>query len=287
MSSAPAGVERTSARHVPGPLFIGVLALSLALGSLIGSVTTAAASTTTATYHRPKVVVVVGATESTTPRYRSIARGLARQARSYGANVIEVYSPFATWARVRRAARGANLLIYLGHGNGWPSKYAPFQTRTKDGMGLNAAAIGSDYNTEYYGEQYLDSGLHLARNSVVLLVHLCYASGAAEWGSPSPSLSVAKRRVDNYGAGFLRTGARAVIAEGLGHAGYVLRGLFKSRKSLRQIFWSSHLATGKYTVAFNPKRSPSWAGAILDPQTRHSYYRSIIGDLNMTATTWR
>ena len=107
MSVAPAGVERTRARRVPGPLFIGVLALSLAVGSLVGSVSATAASTTTTAQHRPKVVVVVGATESTTPRYRSIARGLARQARSYGANVIEVYSPYATWARVRarRAAQ--------------------------------------------------------------------------------------------------------------------------------------------------------------------------------------
>ena len=67
----------------------------------------------------------------------------------------------------------------------------------------------------------------------------------------------------------------------------MLKGLFQSKKTLRQIFWSSPLATGKYAVAFNPKRSPSWAGAILDPQTGHGYYRSIIGDLNMTATTWR
>lgn len=286
MSAAAKGVERTHARRLLGPVFIGVLAMSLAVGSLVGSVSATAASTTTTAQHRPKVVVVVGATESTTARYRSIARSLARQARRYGANVKEIYSPNATWTRVRRAARGANLLIYLGHGNGWPSKYAPFQTRTKDGLGLNRSASGTDYNTEYYGEQFLDNGLHLAKNSIVLLVHLCYASGAAEWGSPAPSLAVARQRVDNYGAGFLRTGAKAVIAEGLGHAGYVLKGLFHSNKTLRQIFWSSPLAKGKYAHSFNPHRSPSWAGAILDPRGPHAYYRSIIGDLSMRAGAW-
>lgn len=286
MSVAFGRVERTRARRLPGPVFIGVLAMFLVVGSLVGSVTPAAAATTTTAQHRPKIVLVVGATGPTTARYRSIARGLARQASRYGAIVKEIYSPYATWSRVHSATRGANMLVYLGHGNGWPSRYAPFQAKSKDGMGLNRSASGSDYNTEYYGEQYLASGIHLAKNSVVLLIHLCYASGAAEWGSPTPSPQVAGERVDNYGAGFLRTGAKAVIAEGMGQAGYLLKGLFHSRKTLRQIFWSSPLATGKYAVSFNPRRSPSWARAIMDPQKPGQYYRSIIGALDMRATTW-
>jgi hypothetical protein len=262
---------------------MGVLAAFIAVGSLLGSPQPTAA----ATLHRPKVVLVVGATEGTTSRYRSIAKSLARQARNYGAIVKEVYSPRATWGRVKAAAKGANMLVYLGHGNGWPSKYAPFQTRTKDGLGLNRSAAGSDYNTEYYGESFVQQGLHLAKNSIVLLIHLCYASGAAEWGSPAPSRSVAQQRVDNYGAGFLRTGARAVIAEGLGNAGYLMKGLFKTRKSLSQIFWSSPMATRKHMVVFNPKRSPGWATGVLDPRSANQYYRSFVGDLGMRATAWR
>jgi len=286
MSVAFAGAARTRARSVPGPLLIGVLVSFLVVGSLLGSVTPAAASTTTTAQHRPKIVIVVGATDSTTSEYRAIARSLAKKARHYGAKVIKVFSPNATWSRVRHATRGANMLVYLGHGNGWPSPYAPFQTRTMDGMGLNSSAAGTDYNTKYYGEELLHQGIHLAPNSIVLLLHLCYASGNPEWGRPSPRLSVAKERVDNYGAGFLRTGAKAVIAEGLDSSNYLLKGLFKSKKTLRQIFWSSPGATGKYAVTFNPHRSPSWATAILDPQKPGWYYRSIIGDLNMPASAW-
>ena len=120
----------------------------------------------------------------------------------------------------------------------------------------------------------------------MLLVHLCYASGAAAADEPH-SLAVARERVDNYGAGFLRTGAKAVIAEGLGQAGYLLKGLFHSKKTLRQIFWSSPLATHKFAVSFNPRRSPGWAKAIMDPTKPKQYYRSIIGALNMRATAWR
>ncbi|MEA2622543.1 MAG: hypothetical protein QOH61_1453 [Chloroflexota bacterium] len=287
MSVSLKGVQRTPVRSSLGPLIIGVLATFLAVGTLVGTEQPAAAATTSQANHRPKIVIVVGATEQTTARYRSIARKLANQARRYGAIVKEVYSPRATWGRVTKAARGANMLVYLGHGNGWPSRYAPFQTRTKDGMGLNRTMANSDYNTEYYGEAFLEKDLHLARNAVVLLVHLCYASGAAEWGSPNPSLSVAKSRVDNYGAGFLRTGARAVIAEGFGQAGYLLKGLFTTNKTIRQIFWSSPLAVGKFAVSFNPRRSPGWASGILDPHRPSNYYRSVVGKLNMRASDWR
>ena len=49
--------------------------------------------------------------------------------------------------------------------------------------------------------------------------HLCYASGNSEPGLPEGSTSDAIQRVDNYAAGFLRAGAKAVVAEaGLGPA---------------------------------------------------------------------
>ncbi len=65
-----------------------------------------------------KVVIIVGPVGSSTANYSDNAKRYASQARSYGANVVEIYSPNATWARVKAAAQGANVLIYLGHGNG-------------------------------------------------------------------------------------------------------------------------------------------------------------------------
>ena len=74
---------------------------------------------------------------------------------------------------------------------------------TKDGFGLNATAGNGDGNNKYYGEPYVAT-LDLAPNAIVLLHHLCYASGNSEPGHAAPSLTDAKQRVDNYGAGFLR-----------------------------------------------------------------------------------
>ena len=105
----------------------------------------------------------------------------------YTPNVVKVYSPNATWAKVKAAVVGASVVIYMGHGNGWPSPYTydPKYT-TKDGFGLNATAGAGDYNNKYYGEPYV-STLDLAPGAIVLLHHLCYASGNSEPGNAEPT----------------------------------------------------------------------------------------------------
>jgi hypothetical protein len=256
-----------------------MLAASLAVGGLaFGPVPTQAAG--------KKVVIVVGPVGQNTAYFKRVANDVAADARAYGANVVKVYSPYATWARVKSAARGAHVFVYLGHGNGWPSPYKPFQTRTKNGVGVNSSATGSNSNHKYFGERYVAAELDLARNAVVILMRLCYASGNSEPGQANPTKSVAKQRVDNYGAGFLRTGARAVIAEGYGGARYIMRGLFTTNKSMTEIFWSAPNATRSYRISFRSERTAGMQ-AILDPRRPSSYYRSIIGDLGMTASTWR
>src|SRR6476661_3249571 len=99
-----------------------------------------------------KVVVIVGPVGSETANYIANAKTYAAQARSYGATVVEIYSPNATWSKVKAAAQGAKVLIYLGHGNGSPSPYGAFSKYTKDGFGLNRTAWAGNNNTKYYGE---------------------------------------------------------------------------------------------------------------------------------------
>jgi hypothetical protein len=232
-------------------------------------------------------VVVVGPVGSSTAEYRDGGRRLAYLARSYGASVTEIYSPGATWSRVSAAARGANLLIYLGHGNGWPSPYAPFSTSSKDGMGLNATAGNGNSNVKYYGEDYM-ARLALAPNAVVVLHRLCYASGNSEWGAANPTRANAIRRVDNYGAGFLRGGAKAVFASGITDAAYVLRGLFRgsAATTMAQLFWTDPARTRTYRFSFASVRRPG-ATALMDPYAPSRYYRSVIGRLSTTIGNWR
>jgi hypothetical protein len=255
---------------------MAAIAAAFAVGGLSAQPQVAAAA-------GKKVVIIVGPVGSSTANYISNAKALARQARSYGATVYEVYSPHATWARVKSVSQGANVLIYLGHGNGWPSPYT-YSKYTKNGMGLNSRD-GSTAHT-YYGEYYIARDINLAPNAVVILNRLCYASGNNEWGAGNPSKSTAIKRIDGYGAGFLRTGARAVFAEGINSASFVLTGLFKTNRTIKQIFWADPAHRTRYAFSFASSRTPGkWA--ISDPYAPSRYYKSVIGDLGMTAATFR
>ena len=109
-------------------------------------------------------------------------------------------------------------------------------------------------------------------------------SGARE----TPRKSTAIKRVDNYGYGFLRAGAKAVYASGITNVGYVLRGLFRSSSSttLGKLFWADPARTGTYKFSFTAVRSTG-ATAIMDPYARGRYYRSVIGVLGTTVGDWR
>ena len=274
------GAQRASRRRSLRSLrliAIAAIASVLAVGGLTAHPEVVAASSV-------KVVIVVGPAGSNTSDYIYNAKKLASQARSYGATVYEIYAPRATWARVKSLSQGANVFIYLGHGNGYPSPYGAFNTYTKDGLGLDA--YDGSWSHKYYGEYYVDRYLNFAPNAVVILNRLCYASGNSEWGSANPTKSTAIKRVDNYGAGFLRTGARAVFAEGINGTSYILYGLFKTSRTMRQIFWSDPSRSGAYDFSFSSSRTAGRT-AIMDPMSPGRYYRSVIGNLDMTAATWR
>ena len=239
------GAQRASASPRATRLLILVLAIAGAFGA-IGTLPQGVAAA------RPKVVVIVGPVSGSTAEFRADGRRLARQAKAYGARVVTVFSPWATWRRVVEATRGANLVIYLGHGNGWPSPYGPYQPYTKNGLGLNPVAGRNDSSVTYLGEYHLRERMRLAPNAVVLLNHLCYASGNAEGGSPTWLRWIARARADNYAKGFQEAGAKAVFAIGLEHPDYVLRRLFRSNLTMRQIFWSAPAATPRGKGAYDP-----------------------------------
>ena len=233
-----------------------------------------------------KVVVVVGPVGSKTSEYKSSAKYYASIARSYGASVTEIYSPYATWSKVKAAAQGANLLIYLGHGNGYPSPYGAFQRYTKDGFGLNATSGNGNSNVKYWGEYYIDRDIQMAKNAVVILNRLCYASGNSEWGSANPTKSTAMKRADNYAAGFLRAGAKAVFAEAISSVSYTIRSLFRSTRSMNSIFTNHPAASGARDFYYSSSRT-DWARAHLDPPRIGKYWRSLVGNLSLTSTQWR
>jgi flagellar hook assembly protein FlgD len=249
-------------------------ALVTALGITVPSVAAAIGD--------PKVVIIVGATGSVTANYRADADVAYAEAIKHTTNVVKVYSPNATWTKVKAAVTGASVVIYFGHGNGWPSPYGNDAAyTTKDGFGLNATAGGGDYNNTYYGEPAIAT-LALAPGAIVLLNHLCYASGNSEPGNPEPTVSVARQRADNYAAGFLKAGASAVIAEG--HTGIesTVHALFTEHTTIEDM-WRTMPNQNGHVSSFASARTPG-ATIFQDPTTTTTgYWRSLaIGNVGVT-----
>lgn len=233
----------------------------------------------------PKVVIVVGATHEYTASYRNYADLMYAEAIKYTPNVTKVYSPNATWKKVKAAAQEATVLIYLGHGSGYPrTSSAVFDPDNHDGMGLNSASNPSDNVARYYGESYMANDIRLARNAVVILSHLCYASGNSESGDPEPTYSVAQQRIDNFASGFLRAGARTVIAD-VWNSGVIhyIRSIFTTDQTIGDM-WASSPSNHGHQMPFIPLRNPAYR-AVMDPNTWTSgFYRSVVGALEMRTT---
>src|ERR1035437_6954679 len=144
-------------RKLAFALAIGLLASAGGLGTAVQGVDAAVS--------QAKVVIVVGAVQGTTAQYRAYGNDAAATFAKYTSNIVKVYSPNATWAAVQAAAAGASVLVYLGHGSGYPNPYNSQPVAGDNGMGLNytGGSLQSDSYTQYYGAGYM-AQLNLAPN---------------------------------------------------------------------------------------------------------------------------
>jgi hypothetical protein len=186
-----------------------------------------------------KVVIIVGPTGSLTDSYRATGNSIAAAAAAAGAEVVKVYSPRATWARVRTAVEGANVVVYLGHGNGYPSPYSSTEwTDRVNGWGLNRTTSGGDSDDwskhmvycgqkalvgtltsadgaaqwQYCGGAKGTQGIHPAASWVMIYNKACYTPGASEGWDVKATQSVAFQRVRNYSYPALKVDGGAYFA---------------------------------------------------------------------------
>ena len=290
MSRNPAPHRRSLriARAAVGTLF----ATALAITAQVAPASPAIQSVQADSPPTPKAVFIVGPANGMTDSNLVDAEKMAKQAEAAGMDVRRIFFPNATWDNVLANVQGANLVVYMGHGYGWPSPYTKVMTESRqNGMGLNSfAGSGRDKYT-YYGATRIRDSIDLAPNAVVILVHLCYASGNGESGMAIPSEDVARQRVDNFANGFLAAGARAVFASAWNQKLNFPNALATSNSTMDQMFMTAAGGSpagyiGWRDTKLDSHRTPG-ARIHLDPHPNYGYYRSVAGDLSMTAAAWR
>jgi hypothetical protein len=289
------GAQRASSRAQRRQSGIGLRLVSvsviLALLAIAAAPLARDAAPAQASSGAPKAVVIVGPTGSSTAHFLDVGKRIADQAQAAGMDVRRVFHPRATAERVLANIQGAKLVVYLGHGNGWPSPYAPFQEKTKNGFGLNAVEGGSASKHTYYGANWIRSNVNLAKHAVVMLVGACYSSGNGETSMPIPSEDVARQRVDNYAAGFLYAGASAVYAFGWQQKLDIPRELMSSDRTFDEIFMVRSNGSPSGFVGwrdrYHASQRTTGAQNHLDPHSTQGYYRAVSGYLGVRASQWR
>jgi hypothetical protein len=264
-----------------------LLLVALLLLGLVG-VSSGMPGPATAALSNVKVVIVVGPSGRSTAYYKREANAIYTEARRHSTNVVRVYTPYATWSRVVSAARGASIFIYFGHGNGYPSRYGPYQGLTKNGMGLDPTTGADGYRHINYGEDRIRQSIRFAPKAAVLLYRLCYASGNTEPGLPEGTTYQSRTRVDNYGAGFADAGASMILATGYPTVpGDYVRQLFTTNRTMEQMFRAAPGFRNHVLGSYASRRKPGMR-YLLDPNRGGvdpaGFYRSAIGDMTVRAT---
>lgn len=214
-----------------------------------------------------KVAIVVGPVGGLTSSYRLWADRVATAATAAGATVVKAYSPNATWPNVKAAVNGANVVVYFGHGSGYPNPYGSTElTDRANGWGLNTATTNQDADSwsagtlVYCGEKALlgtltssdgaaqrtycggasnTDGITPASGFTMVYAQAHYAPGFGERyveTTPLTTLTEARERVRNYSTPILRLGGTFIATAYNDADAIVSRVLTAPTKTYGQLF---------------------------------------------------
>ncbi|HEV7200659.1 MAG TPA: Ig-like domain-containing protein [Candidatus Limnocylindria bacterium] len=250
-----------------------------------------------------KVVVIVGPVGggSIQTNYLNKGEAIADAAEARGATVVRVFSPNATYAAARAAVSGANVIVYIGHGSGFPNPYAGTnQPNFNNGWGLNKDTshghqhvIGT--SLVYCGEAVLEGKasyagctggkINPAPNFVMVYSNACYAPGAGETEQVAVSSeATALARVSNYSRPILALGG-TYFATDLGSKSLVETILDNPNAGWGQIYtMASAYVSGAVKTFVHPKFSTmqAWLQKSSGPGPSVSYFNAFAGDPSRT-----
>ena len=190
---------------------------------------------------------------------------------SYTPDVTEIYSPNATWPAVREALQGASLVIYMGHGNGWPSSTATACTRpprTASASTRPRPATTTGTSTSARGRsRRRPPGQERGRPAQPPVLRVGQHGARPRRRHPRQ----ARQRVDNFAAGFIKAGAAAVIAEAYASPNYMVRVVLGGQRSIESAWRRAPSANGNGSPSrarAAPATSPRWIPSAPTPGSR-------------------
>src|SRR6185369_3725724 len=227
------GDEQEEPNAVPAFRLIAAAALAVAVAAPLAAPTPTHAAVTPI-----KIALIVGPMGSNTSWNRQHADQIAQQAQSIDPSVIvaKAYSPNATYAKVRAAVAGANIVVYLGHGSGYPNPYhGSLLADRNDGWGLNTTTTHGDQDSwanhtlVYCGEKALQGQLTStdgadqrkycgggaiapAPGFVMVYIGSCYTAGGNEPQNPKATNSDARAHISYYSRPMFQLGASGYFA---------------------------------------------------------------------------
>jgi hypothetical protein len=185
-----------------------------------------------------RVAIIVGPMGSQTAGNKSRANEIANYVRSLGPSftVATAISPNATYPNVRAAVAGANIIVYMGHGSGYPNPYHnSLLADRNNGWGLNTTTTHGDQDSwanhtlVYCGEKALRGQLTSsdgydqrkycaggaiapAPGFVMVYSGACYTTGANEPQNPVATNADARAHVSYFSRPVFQLGASGYFA---------------------------------------------------------------------------
>jgi hypothetical protein len=290
-----------SAAVATHPRRLALVALvTLIVGALVAG--PAAAAEPLAHY---RVALIVGpAGEQITPWYLSEAERIAVAAEAAGAEVARAYSPRATPERVLEAVAGAQVIVYFGHGNGFPNPYGSALLPDRvDGWALQGPmAVGThadrwqDDTLRFYGESWILAHARPAPGFVMIYTNTCYAAGAPELWMPPAAEYEARLRVENYSRPMFELGASAYFASDYnGSAARLVAGMLADPAAPFGELFAADVRFSPEALARLPHRAipdaEVWLHRAADDHGRLDYWYAFAGDsrsslAGLSAWTW-
>jgi hypothetical protein len=169
-----------------------------------------------------KAVLVVGPIEELTGESIENMKQTASYLRSLGVKVVEVYDPDASWTNVVRAAQGAHIFLYSGHGT-----YLGEHERPGGFCLSNDAMISS--NT-------IVKDLKLHKNALILFNSVCLGAGSSASDNSDIGVNKAIQRVSDYAQPFVKLGAAGYYANNYSNSMVPFLRAFFNKENIKQIY---------------------------------------------------